>query len=326
MKINQLTTAQKRGALILLLGLGLLIGWRWRVATQEAGKLSQEPVTLEAKAIEKTPARPQLHIDLNTADTALLRTVKGIGPSYASRIVRFREIYGGIVDPQQLIDLLGLEPKAYLRIESQVYADTSSPEFASLRQTAQQKKAHLQSLTATARPKYPAYQRKKNHFNGNGKSHPSYAKSKPNKNNQTKWEKRPTPQILDINLADSAALDALPGVGPRTAQEIIKLRKALFFIHDLQQIADLWCVRPENFEKMEPYLKLGKNLSQYQHIAINHATVEELARHKYIRFKEARQIVAYRDQHSEFASQKDLRNMLGLQPEFWDKLAPYIQF
>jgi DNA uptake protein ComE-like DNA-binding protein len=48
-------------------------------------------------------------LNINTADSALFTKVKGIGPTYASRIVKYRQALGGFVDAQQLFEVYGVD-------------------------------------------------------------------------------------------------------------------------------------------------------------------------------------------------------------------------
>ena len=52
--------------------------------------------------------RPVSPIDLNAADSAALVTLPGIGPVYATRIIRYREQLGGFLDISQLMEIDGL--------------------------------------------------------------------------------------------------------------------------------------------------------------------------------------------------------------------------
>lgn len=47
--------------------------------------------------------------DINTADTLLLKTIYGIGPRLAVRIMRFRDALGGFVQKDQLYEVYGLD-------------------------------------------------------------------------------------------------------------------------------------------------------------------------------------------------------------------------
>lgn len=54
--------------------------------------------------------------DLNQADTALLKSVYGIGTARAARIVKFRERLGGFISLQQLNEVYGLDSTARDRL------------------------------------------------------------------------------------------------------------------------------------------------------------------------------------------------------------------
>lgn len=49
--------------------------------------------------------RPAEPVDLNSADTALLKTLPGIGSYYARRIVDYRESLGGYLRAEQILDM-----------------------------------------------------------------------------------------------------------------------------------------------------------------------------------------------------------------------------
>ncbi len=48
-------------------------------------------------------------VDLNTADSATLLTLYGIGPSFAKRIVKYRNLLGGFYSKQQLLEVFGFD-------------------------------------------------------------------------------------------------------------------------------------------------------------------------------------------------------------------------
>lgn len=67
-----------------------------------------------------TKIKPTEHIVLNTADSATLITIPGIGPYYARRIVQYGNRLGGYVSIEQLdeIDDFPVEAKQYLVINN----------------------------------------------------------------------------------------------------------------------------------------------------------------------------------------------------------------
>ena len=84
---------------------------------QRPGSAPRERVAKER--VKKT-------FDINTADTILLKTVYGIGPTLAARIVRFRDALGGFVEPGQLKEVYGLEEAVAERLLEVSFID---PEF-----------------------------------------------------------------------------------------------------------------------------------------------------------------------------------------------------
>ncbi len=64
------------------------------------------------------PAKPVLQpFDINTADTAQLIALKGIGATLASRIVKYRDGLGGFLSPAQFREVYGLDSLALAELE-----------------------------------------------------------------------------------------------------------------------------------------------------------------------------------------------------------------
>ena len=70
-------------------------------------------------------SKTAMRIELNTADSLLLQELPGIGPVYASRIVRFRDLLGGFYDTRQLLQVYGMDTARYDGLKALVYADTA---------------------------------------------------------------------------------------------------------------------------------------------------------------------------------------------------------
>lgn len=69
--------------------------------------------------------RPEISIvDLNTADTATLMSLPGIGAVYASRIVKYRDLLGGFYSPQQLLEVYNFPEETLDGIIEYLQADT----------------------------------------------------------------------------------------------------------------------------------------------------------------------------------------------------------
>jgi DNA uptake protein ComE-like DNA-binding protein len=66
-----------------------------------------------------------LLIELNSADSAELTRLYGIGPVFASRIIKYRSLLGGYHSPKQLLEVYGFSEEILKLIQQYVIADTS---------------------------------------------------------------------------------------------------------------------------------------------------------------------------------------------------------
>jgi competence protein ComEA len=73
--------------------------------------------------IEK--ATNQVFVELNTADSLALLQLTGIGPAFASRILKYRTVLGGYVDKSQVLGVYGMDEERYGKFERQVWVDTT---------------------------------------------------------------------------------------------------------------------------------------------------------------------------------------------------------
>jgi len=65
-------------------------------------------------------------VELNGADTLMLDEVKGIGPAFARRIVKYRDRLGGFYKTEQLLEVFGLDSAMYMGLKNQVRVDLSA--------------------------------------------------------------------------------------------------------------------------------------------------------------------------------------------------------
>ena len=107
---------------------------------------------------------------------------------------------------------------------------------------------------------------------------------------------RPAYPILDLNTASAEELERLPGIGPKTAERIVRYREKLGYFVSLDQLREVWGLREENLSRALPYLKVE---TRGRPLSLRTASVEELAAHPYISWKLAKSLVRYRRQWGE---------------------------
>ena len=100
--------------------------------------------------------------------------------------------------------------------------------------------------------------------------------------------------LLDINAADSAAFDALPGIGPYFAAKMVSHRAELGGYSYPEQLMDIYRFDQEKFDALADLIVVGPSDS------LSLWTLDEaaLARHPYIDKRAAHGIVLFRNNNS----------------------------
>jgi len=71
--------------------------------------------------------------------------------------------------------------------------------------------------------------------------------------------KKPPAQPVNINTADSAQLQLVPGIGPSTAEKILQMRKSYGAFKSVNDLVAIRGIGPKRLEKMRKYLTVGKS-------------------------------------------------------------------
>ncbi len=127
---------------------------------------------------------------------------------------------------------------------------------------------------------------------------------------------------VDVNYSDTAAFIALPGIGSKLAARIIAFREKLGGFYKAEQVAETYGLPDSTFQKIKSMLLISN--SNVKKLNINTATVHELKAHPYLRYNIANAIVQYRLQHGSFSSLNDIKNIMLITEEIYNKAAPYL--
>src|SRR5262249_22188320 len=71
-------------------------------------------------------------------------------------------------------------------------------------------------------------------------------------------KKKPPLHPVNLNTATAAELQQVPGIGPSTADKILKMRKAYGPFKSVDDLRAIKGIGPKRMEKMRKYLTVGK--------------------------------------------------------------------
>ncbi len=127
---------------------------------------------------------------------------------------------------------------------------------------------------------------------------------------------------IDINIADTSQFISLPGIGSKLSKRIISFREKLGGFYSVEQIAETYLLPDSTFQKIKPYLILNNNA--IKKININAASVDEMKSHPYIKYQMANAIFQYRQQHGNFNSVEEIKKIMTVTDEFYNKVESYL--
>ena len=129
--------------------------------------------------------------------------------------------------------------------------------------------------------------------------------------------------IIDINTADTNLFIALPGIGSKLSQRIISFRDKLGGFYTIEQVSETYGLPDSVFQKIKSRLSVS-NAVVHQ-ININTATIDEMKTHPYLRYTVANAIVQYRLQHGNYIAVDDIKKIMVITDDIFNKAAPYLK-
>ena len=81
-------------------------------------------IKIQAPPIRKEDNPAFLLVELNSTDSTELVKLPGIGPFFASRIIKYRNLLGGFYSKQQLLEVYNFSEETYSDIKNSVLADS----------------------------------------------------------------------------------------------------------------------------------------------------------------------------------------------------------
>jgi len=141
--------------------------------------------------------------------------------------------------------------------------------------------------------------------------------------NNTAKKKKWKRVVKDINLADSAGLTEVYGIGPYFAGKIVEHREKLGGYLSKKQLLEIWNFSDSMLLKLDSSLIVSK--VELRKININKASAEELKKHPYIDWNIANSIVSIREQHGSYQKLEDLKKSVLINDSIFIRLRSYLK-
>ena len=127
-------------------------------------------------------------------------------------------------------------------------------------------------------------------------------------------------QHININTADTTELQKIPGIGSYYAKMIIKYRDRLGGFAGTEQLNEI-----EDFPKSAvAFIHIDAN--HIHKLDINKLNLNQLRKHPYLNFYQAKEICDYRRQRGPIKSLEELKLLKDFPPAEIERLTPYISF
>ena len=123
---------------------------------------------------------------------------------------------------------------------------------------------------------------------------------------------------IDLNAADTSLYKKVPGVGSYYSRKIAEYGRRLGGFVSADQLDEI-----ENFPS-EAKKYFSVNASDVHQLNVNRLSLNELKRHPYINYYQAKAITDYRRLHGPLHSLNDLRLLPDFSPEAIKRLEPYV--
>lgn len=132
------------------------------------------------------------------------------------------------------------------------------------------------------------------------------------------------PVVIEVNGADTTALDQIKGIGMTFANRIIKYRDRIGGFYKKEQLMEVFGLDSVKYEEIKDQIII--DLTKLKRINVNTAEFADFKNHPYIRYKQVNALIQYRKQHGNYSNIADLNRVAILNQETINRLAAYLEF
>ena len=126
--------------------------------------------------------------------------------------------------------------------------------------------------------------------------------------------------VVDLNEADTTMLKRVPGIASYRARKIVEYRQKLGGFRNKEQVMEA-CQLPDEVLEL-----LTVRPAPLVRLDVNHLSLNQLMKHPYLSFYQAKAIVEYRNKYGPLTGVQDLQNLKDFTPEGIEILRDYLEF
>lgn len=139
------------------------------------------------------------------------------------------------------------------------------------------------------------------------------------------YSKKEKLTLLDINEASQEDLMKIFGIGEALSIRILKQKEILGGFISMEQMKEIWGLSPEVLFELNRHFKII-TVPNFKKIAVNDASLKELAQFPYFRYALAKQIIIYRSMNGNFKNIEDLAKIKDFPVEKAKIISLYLEF
>lgn len=143
-------------------------------------------------------------------------------------------------------------------------------------------------------------------------------------NAQVTYKKAAPGIVIELNSADTAKLTELHGIGLSFAKRIIGYRNRLGGFCNKEQLKEVFGLDSLTYAGLQAQVSVDS--SKIKKIQINKVTFNELSHFPYLSYKQMNAIIRFREQHGDYESLADMKNIAIMDDKILRKIEPYIAF
>jgi DNA uptake protein ComE-like DNA-binding protein len=130
---------------------------------------------------------------------------------------------------------------------------------------------------------------------------------------------------INLNEADSAQLESLPGIGERLSARIIKYRDRLGGFHDVAQLKEVYGLQDSVLVLLATRLFVSPG-GLIKKLDVNICSYADFRRHPYMGHAFAKSLVAFRQTHGEIKTVDELYQLVAVKKDEIERMKPYFSF